>query len=99
MTTLDQKLNIIVDKFRNIDKRIKLIERREIKIEEFNKILEKTLSEGKIILQEKPWTQDYYNKIFLKEIEKIKKWFVDNQERESNTELFEVNYIFLISGF
>jgi hypothetical protein len=93
LTFLENKLNLIKNNFSEIDFRIKLKEKRDHKIDEFEKELSNTLTEGKKIYTEKPWVEEYYNNTFINEVERVKKWFIESKEKQNNMELYEVNLI------
>jgi hypothetical protein len=91
LTNLENKLNLIKNNFTDIDHRIKLKEKRDLKIEEFEKEIINTLTEGKKIYTEKPWIEEYYNNSFIKEVDNINKWFIDSKDKQNKMELNEVN--------
>ena len=92
MTLLEDKYKLIKKNFIQIDRRQKIEIKRDIAIDKFEKELTKTYEEGKKILDQKPWIEDHYNKTFLKEIEVVKAWFTENQQKQSEMTLYDVIY-------
>lgn len=89
LTTLENKLLSIENNFHPIDLRIKTKESRDLKIEEFESQLASILSEGKKLLTYKPWTEEFYEKNFTKEIDIVKNWFNEKLENQKKLELYE----------
>lgn len=61
-------------------------------MEKYYKELNRTVTEGKKILQKKSWVEEHYNNTFLKEIEVVKSWFAENLEKQSSIKLYDVNF-------
>ena len=88
--------DILEKEIKNITKYFKEYERRQRKhyerIEAVNKFLtdlNSTIKRGMKTLKDKPWTEDYFNKIFLKEYNDTLEWFNVTLFRQESTRPWE----------
>ena len=76
--------------FKQVDTRKNIEFTRNSAIEKYFKELSKAYDDGKLILSNKPWVENHYNKTFLKEIRDLEKWFNENYEKQSKLKLYDV---------
>merc|ERR1712032_1576165 len=90
LTTLEGKFKLIKKNFTQIDRRVKTERKREVAIEKFEKELNKTYEDAKIIVNRKNWTEEHYNNTFLKEVGDVGKWFEDSMTKQAELALYDM---------
>ena len=90
ISTIKEKTDLLIKDFDEIDNRINKHKKREAFEDSFVKIINKTITESEKLIKEKPWIEEHYNNIFLKELENANKWFSEMKEKQNNMKLNEV---------
>jgi len=87
---LEGKFKQIKKNFTQMDRREQIEKKREIAIEKFEKELNKTWEDADKIIKKKPWTEEHYNKTFIKEVDAVNSWFTESQEKQKEMTLYDV---------
>ncbi len=90
LTVLEKHMKTLKKNFTQVDRRQNLERKRDSAVVRYTKELNLTHEEAKKTLSKRPWVEEHYNKVFLKEVAAVEGWFNESMEMQSKLKLFDV---------